>query len=450
MWSLRPPEADWAIVSPHFSTNILSRIMPDYFSNGHMYPLPWIAVEKVYLLVNEPKKHWCLAELEIRNGVITFYDSLGWADGSRRRCTGISADDYKSHTSMPLLLFKHRYLATVGYGFQWVSDDELEAPKEAPQSPEQAPPLSDYVPSPEHLPSPDYVPGREEPDQAPLSPEYVPEPVHLEYLALSDDDILVKYQPLPADASSTALSPCYIADSDLEEDPEDDPEEDHADYPANRGDEEEEESFKDGADDKDKEEAYKEEDDDEEEEEHLALADSSGVPIDDHVPSAEDTEAIETDESAPILTSPRPRRARIYVRLEPPMAASMEARIVEYAIAPTPPSPLPSPLSPLSSPLSQIPSPPLPLPSPPLPLPTPSSPLLLLATDRREDIPKGPTAVLEEVMMTAPTPRIEIEEALQRCLIPPMQRAPSTRRTLLKNDPEVDPSELTKKMKHDK
>ncbi|GJX65151.1 phospholipase-like protein, partial [Tanacetum coccineum] len=69
--------------------------------------------------VNEPKTHWCLAELEIRTGVVTFYDSLGWAGGSRRRwwrqikkllpkkltvylvmhgifeSKGISADDYK-------------------------------------------------------------------------------------------------------------------------------------------------------------------------------------------------------------------------------------------------------------------------------------------------------------------------------------------------------------------
>ncbi|GKC60205.1 phospholipase-like protein [Tanacetum coccineum] len=119
MWSLKPPEADWAIVSPHFSRCILFGIMPDYFSNGHMYPLPWQAVEKVYFLVNEPKTHWCLAELEIRTGVVTFYDSLGWASRSRRRwwrrmkkllpdkltvylvmhgifeSKGISADDYK-------------------------------------------------------------------------------------------------------------------------------------------------------------------------------------------------------------------------------------------------------------------------------------------------------------------------------------------------------------------
>nr|GEW08835.1 phospholipase-like protein [Tanacetum cinerariifolium] len=41
--------------------------------------------DKVYFPVNESKEHWCLAELEIRTRVVTFYDSLGWAGGSRRR-----------------------------------------------------------------------------------------------------------------------------------------------------------------------------------------------------------------------------------------------------------------------------------------------------------------------------------------------------------------------------
>nr|GEV61738.1 hypothetical protein [Tanacetum cinerariifolium] len=53
MWSLRPPEEDWAIVSPHFSTCILNGMMQDYFSNGHMYHLPWIAVEKALVETNE-------------------------------------------------------------------------------------------------------------------------------------------------------------------------------------------------------------------------------------------------------------------------------------------------------------------------------------------------------------------------------------------------------------
>ncbi|GKF15738.1 hypothetical protein Tco_0057200, partial [Tanacetum coccineum] len=49
---------------------------------------------------------------------------------------------------------------------------------------------------PEHPPSPDYVPG----------PEHPPSPV----------------EPLPTDASPTALSPGYVADSDPDEDLEED------------------------------------------------------------------------------------------------------------------------------------------------------------------------------------------------------------------------------------
>ncbi|GJR95822.1 reverse transcriptase domain-containing protein [Tanacetum coccineum] len=57
-------------------------------------------------------------------------------------------------------------------------------------------------------------------------------------------------QPLPADASPTALSPGYIADSDPEKD-EEDPEEDPADYPADRGDNDDNESSDDDDDDDD-------------------------------------------------------------------------------------------------------------------------------------------------------------------------------------------------------
>ncbi|GKC06649.1 hypothetical protein Tco_0998259, partial [Tanacetum coccineum] len=62
-------------------------------------------------------------------------------------------------------------------------------------------------------------------------------------------------QPLPDDASPTALSPGYVANSNLEEDPEEDP----AEYPVDGGD-----------DDDDDEE-------DEEEDEHLALADFTAL-----------------------------------------------------------------------------------------------------------------------------------------------------------------------------
>ncbi|GJW37911.1 putative reverse transcriptase domain-containing protein [Tanacetum coccineum] len=77
----------------------------------------------------------------------------------------------------------------------------------------------------------------------------------------------MKDQPLPADASPTALSPGYIADSDPEED-EEDPKEDHADHPANGGDNDDNES----SDDDNNNDDVEKDEEDEEEEEHLALA----------------------------------------------------------------------------------------------------------------------------------------------------------------------------------
>ncbi|GKB02442.1 phospholipase-like protein [Tanacetum coccineum] len=58
------------IVAPEFEVN-LSR--PDGCKK-----------DKVYIPVNEPQKHWCLAELQISTGVVTFYDTLGWVKGNRR------------------------------------------------------------------------------------------------------------------------------------------------------------------------------------------------------------------------------------------------------------------------------------------------------------------------------------------------------------------------------
>ncbi|GKA46462.1 hypothetical protein Tco_0739345 [Tanacetum coccineum] len=191
-----------------------------------------------------------------------------------------------------------------------------------------ASPSLDYVPRPEHPPSPDYVPG----------PEHPPSPV--------------KDQPLPTNASPTALSPSYVVDSDLDEDPEEDPEEDHADYPADGGEGDDEPTDNDDDDDDiddEDEEPFEDEDDNEEEEEHLALADSFVVPVVDLVPSAGDTEIFKKDKSAPTPRSPqtevlfaqtRLRRARKTIRLEPPMSPSMKACMTEYAAAPTPPSPL--------------------------------------------------------------------------------------------------------------
>ncbi|GJZ84972.1 hypothetical protein Tco_0650311 [Tanacetum coccineum] len=248
----------------------------------------------------------------------------------------------------------------------------------------------DYMPRPEHTLSPDYVPG-------PEHPPYVPEPEYPEYLVPSDVEAPLKDQPLPADASPTALSPGYVADSD----PEEDPEEDHADYPADRGDSDGEPSDDNDTDDED-EESFEDEGDDEEEDEHLALANSSAIPVVDHVPSAKDTEAFKTD---------------------------------EHDAAPTPPLLPASPLSPWSSPLPQIPSPPLPVSSRPLPLPSPlttsptnagaplgyraariqmraaSPPLLLPSTSHRTDIPEAEMPRRKRACSTTLAPGLEVGES---------------------------------------
>ncbi|GKG18316.1 hypothetical protein Tco_0372614 [Tanacetum coccineum] len=74
--------------------------------------------------------------------------------------------------------------------------------------------------------SPAYVPDPIELDEH--VPVYVPEPEHLEYHAPSDDDVQVEDQPYADDASPTAESLGYIADSDLMEE---DTDEVSIDYP---------------------------------------------------------------------------------------------------------------------------------------------------------------------------------------------------------------------------
>ncbi|GJZ05906.1 putative reverse transcriptase domain-containing protein [Tanacetum coccineum] len=165
--------------------------------------------------------------------------------------------------------------------------------------------------------SPAYVPDPMELEEH--VPVYVPEPEHPEHHAPSDDDIQIEDQPYADDASPTAESPGYIADSDSMEE---DTDKDSIDYP-----DKPEDGDKD--DDEDLERVPKrilEPTEDEEEEEHIALADSSIVPVVDPVPLAKDTEAFKTD------------KAHKTVRLEPPMSASMEARIVEHAAIPIPPT----------------------------------------------------------------------------------------------------------------
>ncbi|GKC55399.1 hypothetical protein Tco_1078144 [Tanacetum coccineum] len=171
----------------------------------------------------------------------------------------------------------------------------------------QAPPLSHaYVPDPIELD-----------EHVPL---YVPDPEHPEYHVPSDDDMQVEDQPYADDASPTAESPGYIADSESME-------EDSIDYPDEPED-----------DDKDP-----EEDDDE---------DPKEDPSEEHEPEDEDTKEEEpskgSDETEPFkedetaVTPPPPghRGARISVRPQTPMAASTQTLIDAFVVG-SPPFPLP-------------------------------------------------------------------------------------------------------------
>nr|GEU44592.1 putative reverse transcriptase domain-containing protein [Tanacetum cinerariifolium] len=185
---------------------------------------------------------------------------------------------------------------------------------------------------------------------SPIEIPYVPEPEYPEYLEPSDDEAPLEDQPLPADASPIAASPDYVADFDSEEDPEDD----QTDYPADGGDGDDEpfdnDDDDDDTDDEDPEEEPVEDEGDDKEEEHLALADSSAVPIVDRAFPTRDTEALEADEpthepGSPIiipLSHKHLRMVRKTVRLKPPMSASMEACIARHVALPSPPLLVPS------------------------------------------------------------------------------------------------------------
>ncbi|GKF25118.1 hypothetical protein Tco_0081012, partial [Tanacetum coccineum] len=174
-------------------------------------------------------------------------------------------------------------------------------------------------------------------DQSTPSTEYP------EYLALSDEEVPVEDQPYAVADSPIALSPGYVADSDPEEDPEEDSEDGPVDYAADGGDDDDDDSSN-----NDKEEEASEE---EEEEEHLAPADSVVAPVVDHVPSSEEIEPFDTDESAATPPSPPAYHttSRISILPEAHMPFPSEEEVERLlALPPPPPSPLIS-LSPPSA-----------------------------------------------------------------------------------------------------
>ncbi|GKC69100.1 putative reverse transcriptase domain-containing protein [Tanacetum coccineum] len=247
-----------------------------------------------------------------------------------------------------------------------------------------APPSPDYVPGPKHPPSPDYVSGPEHPP-SPVYLPYVPEPEYPEYLVPSDAGAPLEDQSLPADASPIAISPGYVLDSD----PEEDSEADHADGGDSDDEPSDDDDDDDDTDDED-EEPFEDEGDDEEEEEHLALVDSFDIPI------------------------TRLRRAQKTIRLEPTMSASMEARIAEHVVAPTPPLPVASPPLPLPSPLTTSPTDagaPLGYRAAGIRMRAASPPMLLSSTSHRTDIPEAEIPPRKRACLTTPAFGLEIGES---------------------------------------
>ncbi|GJV18713.1 hypothetical protein Tco_1367733 [Tanacetum coccineum] len=211
-----------------------------------------------------------------------------------------------------------------------------------------------------HPLSPAYVPDPMELDEHVLV--YVLEPEHPEYHAPSDDDIQVEDQPYADDASLTAESPGYIADSDSIEE---DTDEDSIDYP---------DEPEDG-----------EEDDDEDPEED---------PSEEHEPEDDDDDDTTMRIPRRILMRSMSLRMRILRRRIPLRA------LIDAFAAGSPPLPLPSL--------------PLPLPSPPPTSPTyDQAPLghRVAMIRMRDDIPEEDMPPRRRFVLTTPPPGCDVAES---------------------------------------
>ncbi|GKE53468.1 phospholipase-like protein, partial [Tanacetum coccineum] len=74
MWHTRPSDMDWAMVSSYFLPLLLQGSMLKFYANNAIYPVGWSNVERVFIPINEPKRHW-FAMFHICLGIVTFYDS---------------------------------------------------------------------------------------------------------------------------------------------------------------------------------------------------------------------------------------------------------------------------------------------------------------------------------------------------------------------------------------
>ncbi|PWA61132.1 phospholipase-like, Aminotransferase-like mobile domain protein [Artemisia annua] len=76
LWYVRPTFADWSIVSSYFLTLLLQETLPLFYANKEVYKLSWADVDRVFIPINEPKKHWSVAQFHIQSGLVIVYDSV--------------------------------------------------------------------------------------------------------------------------------------------------------------------------------------------------------------------------------------------------------------------------------------------------------------------------------------------------------------------------------------
>ncbi|GJT00611.1 hypothetical protein Tco_0821780 [Tanacetum coccineum] len=319
-----------------------------------------------------------------------------------------------------------------------------------------APPLSDYIPSPEDPQTPP-VP-QDEDEREPMfvqahDPDYVPKPIYPEYIPLEDEhEFPAEEQPLPPVDSPTAESPGYVTESDPEEDPEeyedDETEDGPVDYPMDGGDDGDDDDGDSSGDDADGEDEDDEDEDEEEEEEegHLAPADSAIiVSVNEPVFPPEGTWPVIPPPSIDITIGSRitvrpqtsislPPEAEIErllatttpspstpISLSPPSAGERLVRSMAPPAHSSPP-PVPSPLLPssgcptqiqtlrISSTQALIDAVTAALPSPPLP-PLPPSLYIPPPVDCRDDIPESEQPPRKRLYLSTLGSRYEVEES---------------------------------------
>nr|GEY83216.1 phospholipase-like protein [Tanacetum cinerariifolium] len=68
----------WVIgvmVGAYFVQILLQDSIPLWYADGSWYKVAWKDVDQVFMPINKTDSHWCLAQLDLRLGVIIFYDS---------------------------------------------------------------------------------------------------------------------------------------------------------------------------------------------------------------------------------------------------------------------------------------------------------------------------------------------------------------------------------------